>query len=125
MLVIERSYEPVPVPKEALQEALQELRAPDGMTSNDNDADRLPDVYPPFGDFFPSTDSTLWVLRDLSGDAMGLDVFQPDGQYLGQVDTPVNLRRLTIRLITHDRIYATETDDLGVQRVLILRIERP
>jgi hypothetical protein len=55
---------------------------------------------------------------------LGLDVFTEDGTYLGQVDIEGDLTRLTLRLITEEAVYAVETDELGVEQVVVFRIER-
>jgi hypothetical protein len=55
---------------------------------------------------------------------LGLDVFTEDGTYLGQVDIEGDLTRLTLRLSTEEAVYAVETDELGVEQVVVFRIER-
>jgi hypothetical protein len=55
---------------------------------------------------------------------LGLNVFTEDGTYLGQVDIEGDLTRLTLRLITEEAVYAVETDELGVEQVVVFRIER-
>jgi hypothetical protein len=124
LLVIERSYEPIPVSDRARALALEQLRPPEGTTSNDNDPARLESVYPPFRSVHLSTDGSIWVLRDLEHELMGLDVFREDGIYLGQVSVAGELTRLSLRLITHEFIYAVETDDLGVPKLVVFRVDR-
>ena len=116
---------PVPVSDSARDHALEALRPPDGMSSNDNDPSRLPTVYPPFRSIHLATDGNVWVLRDLGGDTLGLDVFAESGTYLGQADMTGNLGRLSIALITDEILYAVESDDLGVQTLVLFAIERP
>jgi hypothetical protein len=55
---------------------------------------------------------------------LGLNVFTEDGTYLGQVDIEGDLTRVTLRLITEEAVYAVETDELGVEQVVVFRIER-
>lgn len=124
VLVIKREYEPVPVSAAALATAAEALIPPEGMTSDDNDADRLPSVHAPFEDFFPATDSTLWVRR-AAANGQVFDVFDAKGRYLGVPEMGIDAADLQPRLITHDRVYAVLEDELGVQRIIVLRIERP
>lgn len=124
LLVIEREYEPVPVSTAALATAAEALVPPEGMLSDDNDADRLASVHPPFEDYFPATDGTLWVRR-ATADGQVFDVFDAEGRYLGVPELPMDAADLEPRLITHERVYAVVEDELEVQRILILRIERP
>ncbi|TVP60407.1 MAG: hypothetical protein EA351_00685 [Gemmatimonadales bacterium] len=124
LLAVERAYEPVPVPSHVRAEALTELEPPEGMRSSDNDPDRIPANYPGFNTFYPSTDGSLWVRRQVDGGLEALDVFDPDGIYLGQVDFPSDMSGFRINLITEDRIYGVGTDDLDVPAVVVLRIQR-
>jgi hypothetical protein len=125
VLIVERSYEPIPTSPDALRLAAEELVPPEGMSSTDNDPGRIPTVQPPFNDFFPATDSTLWVRRTIDGDSVVFDVFDPAGRYLGVPASSVPVGDLRIRLITRDWMYAVVEDELEVESVLFLRIERP
>jgi hypothetical protein len=125
LLLIERSYDPVAVPPGERAEALEGLRPPEGVTLVDYDLESVPHVYPPFDSFLPASDGTLWVRRDVGQAGTSFDVFDVQGFYLGQVDTSAELSWYGLRLITADRLYAVEADELGVQSVVILRIERP
>lgn len=125
LLMIEREFEPVPASTEVLALAAEELVPPEGMTSNDNDRSRLPDVRPPFEDFFPATDGVLWVRRAFASDSVGFDVFAADGRYLGRPETVLDVADLRIALVTPDRIYAVARDEMDVQSVVIFRIEKP
>jgi hypothetical protein len=125
VLIVERSYEPIPTSPDALRLAAEELVPPEGMSSTDNDPGRIPTVQPPFNDFFPATDSILWVRRTIDGDSVVFDVFDPAGRYLGVPASSVPVGDLRIRLITRDWMYAVVEDELEVESVLLLRIERP
>jgi hypothetical protein len=125
LLIIERDYEPVPASAEALAEAREQMVPPDGMSSEDNDPGRIPGVYPPFESYHVATDGSLWVTRQGADGAHDLDVFTPDGIYLGAVESDVDLAGVRVGLITADRVHLVERDDLDVQYVRILRIQRP
>lgn len=125
LLIIERDYTPVAASEEVLRTAREQLVAPEGMSSSDNDPARIPSVHPPFDRYHVGTDGSLWVQRHIAGDSIALDVFDPHGLYLGEVETELDLGGLSVRLITPDRIVAVATDDLGVEYLLLLAIERP
>jgi hypothetical protein len=125
LLIIEREYEPIPASDDVLALAAEELLPPENMTSSDNDRSRLPDVRPPFEDYFAATDGTLWVRRAFAADSVGFDVFAADGRYLGMPESSVDVTDLRIALVTPERIYAVARDELDVESVLVLRIERP
>jgi hypothetical protein len=125
LLTLERAYEPIPVSSQVREAALTDLEPPEGLRSDDNDPDRIPEHYPAFNAFYPSTDGSLWVRRHSDGELEVLDVFGSDGIYLGPVEFPGDMSRFRVSHITEDRIYGIETDDLGVATVMVLRIERP
>lgn len=123
VLIIERAFEPVPVSAEGRRQAEEELEPGEGMTSNDNSASRLPSFHPPFEDFFAATDSTLWVRR-VVGEQQVFDVFDKEGRYLGVPETPGDAADLRIRYTTGEHMYAVVEDDLGVQSLVVFRIDR-
>lgn len=124
VLIIERDFKPVAVSAEARREAEEMLVPDEGMTGEDNAASRLPSVHPPFEDFFPATDSTLWVRR-VVGDQQAFDVFDGAGRYLGEAESPFDPADLQVRHVTVEYMYGVIEDDLGVQSLVVLRIIRP
>lgn len=96
----------------------------------------LPDALPAFAGLVGGPDGTIWVQGVLSIDSMpahypffdvlypgspAWEVFSRDGQYLGVINMP---RNFTLKKIRGDRIYGFETDELGLQRVVRLKINR-
>jgi hypothetical protein len=122
--LIERTYDPIPIPDSARRRALAELH-PDVTTSSAFREGQIPRVFPPFDAFHLSTDGTLWVRRNLRYGAAGFDVFSGDGRYLGQPEVPADLGSMRVQLITADHMYAVATDGLGVDYMVRLAIERP
>lgn len=122
--VIERVYDPVPVPDSVRQRAIAELD-PSVTTTDAFDEGQIPRVYPPFDAFYLSMDGTLWVRRSLEHGAAGFDVFSSDGRYLGQPEVPADLASMRIQLITANHVYAVATDSLGVNYVVRLAVQRP
>jgi hypothetical protein len=116
--IIERAAEPIPVPDSV------RARMREGLAEN-GEAPELPEAIPPFEEFYPSPDGTLWVRRRTGPSVHVLDVFDATGRYLGEAMTGVNLRRFSVQLVTPDALYGVLSDDLGVQYVVRVRIERP
>jgi len=52
------------------------------------------------------------------------DVFDPEGTYLGQLHTDVDVWRYAQLIIRGDNIYTVATDELDVQYVVRIRIIR-
>ena len=85
----------------------------------------MPRVYPPVDRFTIGTDGTLWVRRQLGDEAIGLDVFSSDGIYLGEAVVPPDFAQMSIRYAGRDWLYGVFTDDLDVQYVVRLEVQRP
>lgn len=125
LLVIERDYEPIPIPASVRDEAIRDFRR-DGMTPEGGfDPNDVPRFYPAFESFQTGPDGALWVWRQLAEGEVGLDVFTPDGRYLGQAQTPADFDRMTIHTITRDHLYGIVRDELDVPYVVRLGIRRP
>lgn len=126
LLVVERPYEPVPIPDSIRARELDDLDRFEGLTLETGfDLDDVPRVFPPFDRFTVASDGTLWVRRQLEGGMYGVDVFALDGRFLGPVDVPPDFGRMTIHEITPDYMYGTARDDLDVQYVVRLAIVKP
>ena len=52
------------------------------------------------------------------------DVFDGEGRYLGQPEVPARLVSMSVQLITEDRMYVIDSDELGVDYVVRLDILR-
>ncbi|MEX0893736.1 MAG: 6-bladed beta-propeller [Gemmatimonadota bacterium] len=116
--IIERAVEPIPVP-DSVRTRWSETMA------GSADVPELPDVIAPFQTVFPAPDGTLWVRRQTGPRSYVLDVFDAAGRYLGEAMADVALSRFGVQLVTSDALYGTMSDDLGVQYVVALRIEKP
>jgi len=120
--VVERDWDPVPVTEREVEEhpTLAGLRE-EGVTP---DLSRIPDVKPAFRALRADGEGYLWVATHhparSEGDA-SVDLFDPDGRYLGVLELPFDLRRAAIR---HGRICGPEADELGVSRLVCLRSHR-
>ena len=98
--------------------------APDAPPPPPEAIDLVPRVYPPFDRFHRAWDGTLWVRRRLGDGIDGFDVFDREGRYLGQPEVPAGLDSMSVRLITADRMYVIDADELGVDYVVRLEIVR-
>jgi len=86
--------------------------------------DLVPRVYPPFEDFHLSRDGSLWVRRNLGDGVVGVDVIDREGRYLGQPEVPAGFANMSVRLITGNRMYVIDSDEMGVDYVVRLEIVR-
>ena len=128
--VIERAYDPVRVQDAELDSALARL---DGFRSRGGTVDpsRIPRVKPAFQALFVGEDGRLWTHLHTAGDALNpgppvtfLDVFSPDGVHLGMARGRSRLDPDIPPTFTRTHVYAVPADDLGVQYVVRLRVER-
>lgn len=124
LVIMERPYEPVPVPDSVRAREIAELRRERLRLAEGFDPADIPRVYPPFDRLSIATDGTLWVRRQLEDGAYGLDVFAPDGRFLGAVEPPPGFGRMLIHHVTPDYMYGRATDALDVPYVVRLAIHR-
>ncbi|MCG6957693.1 MAG: hypothetical protein LJF04_17015 [Gemmatimonadetes bacterium] len=147
-LRIERAYEPLPVAageKEAAEQSIIKnfRRMAPGWKWN---GPGIPDQKPPFGSLMAGLDGRIWVQVPQTGveeenpdydpkdpDSMPtrwrqpvvLDVFLPDGTYLGDVQTPKDFSLYPTPVFKADTVWAVTRDDLGVQRVVRFHVQHP
>lgn len=125
MRIVERAYAPVPVTAEELDESLRQFReGPLASAGVEVDRSRIPEHHPAFERYMTDPTGNLWVLREVGDGAKGWDVFDPEGRYLGEVRSEVDVSRLTVHEITDDAVYGVLRDELDVQSVVRLRIAR-
>ena len=89
----------------------------------ERDEDALPDTYPAFSDIIEAEDGHLWVLRSTMPSESELDVFDPDGRYLGAITS--NLSTLTHPFIGSGYLIGVSVDSLDVQYVEVYRVIKP
>ena len=130
---IVRQYEPVAI-SDAMRVAgveavLLNVRLDRGLRSARRPSEKamrvVPHVYPPFQSFSRSRDGTLWVRRYIADGVQSFDIFDHEGRLLGQPELPAGFGSMSVRLITEDRMYVVDTDELGVDYVVRLEIVRP
>jgi len=148
LLKIRKVFEPVPVA--AGEKAEEEAAAIRNMRYTDPNwrwnGETIPDVKPPFSNFYAGDDGTIWVsvhqpaervedpfydptdpdaLPNEWREPILFDVFDEDGRYLGAVRAPDGLSRYPQPVFTRDWVLATVRDEYDVQRVVMFRVEIP
>jgi hypothetical protein len=129
--VIERSSGPTRIVGRAKEEAARssERRMRSMGLSGHVDRSSIPDDYPRFEDLWVDGRGDRWVVPyahdRVSPLLRELGVFGPGGRYLGRVRPPAPMERHEpVPVFRGDDLYAVTEDDLGVQYVVRLRIER-
>jgi sugar lactone lactonase YvrE len=121
--VVEREYEPVPVTAAERDEVLGRLK---WFTDQGGrvDPSRIPGEKPAFTGIFPDERGYLWVFPSVPAGTEGttLDVFDPEGRYLGAVRTEARLATFQPMLVRGDHFYAVVADELDVPYVVRYRI---
>jgi hypothetical protein len=88
------------------------------------DRSRVPDRKPAFRGLFEDEDHYLWVWPHLpAGVPDALDLFDPEGRYLGGVPTRVPVSMMPRPVVRGDRFLAVVRDDLDIQYVVRFRVE--
>ena len=143
---IERDHEPVPVTRGEKSE--EEARTTRNMRFTEPgwrwNGPPIPDVKPPFRDIFVGRDGRIWVqvhqaavevedpdydptdpdsVEDRWREPVAFDVFREDGTYEGRVATDLGFGLYPTPVFGETHVWATTTDDLGVERVVRFRIE--
>lgn len=120
--IVERLFRPAPVTAADREEALAGL---DWFTAQGGKVDpaRIPSAKPAIHSLFTDPDGYLWVQPVTTAEDQGhlVDLFDPDGCYLGELRLPFKLGYFP-PLIIGDRLYAITQDELQVQYVVRARI---
>lgn len=82
----------------------------------------MPERLPAWNSLVIADAGEIWARRFAirGGETVPRDVFGADGNYLGQVEVPANLR---IQHIAEGRLTVVSTDDLGVERVEVYELQ--
>lgn len=125
LLVIEKPFEPISIPDSIRAREIEGLHREGYTIEEAFDPDDVPRRYPPFDRYLVDGEGTLWVFRHGEGGAQALDVFAPDGRFLGPVDPPPGLEDMLIQRVTPDHMYGLLRDELDVPYVVRLAILKP
>lgn len=124
--------------RDALASAWEDAGVPSAAAAQMRESIEFEEHWPALAALLSGPEGTIWVQRvdpetalDLD-DFMDLQSFQPgspawdvfdaEGRYLGVVDMP---ERFTPSRILEAHVYGIHRDELGVPRVLRLRLDRP
>jgi hypothetical protein len=121
----QREYTPVPIPSRIRRDSIESFRQEGRIALDGVDEDRVPEVYPPFDNYFVGTDGVLWVRRSAENGAAALDLFGSDGEYRGEVAVPRDFERIRVEHATAEALFGVFHDDLGVSYAVRLRIVPP
>jgi hypothetical protein len=120
--IVERAFRPAPVTAADREEALAIL---EGFTSQGGKVDpaRIPSTKSAIHSLFTDPDGYLWVQPVTTKEDQGrlVDLFDPDGRYLGELRLPFRLGYFP-PLVIGDRLYAITQDELEVPYVVRARI---
>jgi hypothetical protein len=119
--IVEKEYEPIPVTRAERGEALdQEFYRDMAEQGADIDPEIIPPFRPAWTSFTVDREGYLWVVPQIPDSmATALDVFDPEGRYLGRriVSAPIQ-GASPGPVIRGQHLYAVTRDELGVQYVL-------
>jgi hypothetical protein len=122
---ITREYEPLPVTDEDREQARENL---DWFLDQGGQADwsKLPDTKPAARSFFFDDEGDVWVERVTAEGTGGsaFDVFDPDGRFLGTVNTPFQLSG-SDPIIRDDTLWGITRDALDVPYIVRAAIVKP
>jgi len=122
--IVERDYEQQPLPgdqRDSVREAVDQIRA-SARGRIDMDVPRYQRI---FDRMIVDDRGYLWILLS-SGPAAQkttIDVFDPEGRYLGGVETPYRVEPRPPPVIRGDRIAFVTKDSLDVARIVTARIQ--
>lgn len=113
--------ERLPVTGVDLDEARERLSSFE-QAGGEIDLSKIPDEKPYFSDFTFADDGTLWVELETEAEFEGqrYDLFDPEGRYLGRLETPYALQRPIVR---NGIVYAVVRDEFDVPYVVRARLE--
>jgi hypothetical protein len=124
LLVIERMWEPVKLSDDEQTTASEWLR--NVARGVDTRRVRIPDTKPAFTAIYVDELGYVWVQpsQEQRESYAELDIFAPNGAYLGRVSAPDRISLREAFLVRSGHLYSVVHDDLGVPYVTRYRIDR-
>jgi hypothetical protein len=127
--IVTRTHTPVrvtPAEADSVREGMQSVIASFGESVRVEGDLGAPDHKPAFQAFLVDPEGHLWVEPSRApGEPRTLEVFRPDGAYLGRVPIDPGLQLVGVRpFFRGDALYAVVNDELDVPQVVRYRIER-
>ncbi|HEV2148996.1 MAG TPA: 6-bladed beta-propeller [Longimicrobiaceae bacterium] len=122
--IVERPFTPVAVSSNEKDEAVKNLK---WFTDQGGkiDPSRIPGKKPAFTGFQVDEEGYLWVWPAVAEGEEGsvIDVFDPEGRYLGQIRSEAKIGARGRFVVRGDRLYTVVTDELEVPYVVRYRIQ--
>ncbi len=124
--ILERDYDPLPVGNDD-REAVRDRFTRFGEQVTNEIIARIPDVKPAFESFVVDDQGYVWVMQtsateqDLSVRGIRFDVFDPEGRYLGAVQTDVG--RMPAPRIIGNQLVGVTRDEYDTPYVVLYHIE--
>lgn len=120
-------FEPMPIPPSiadsAVEAAAERATRPELRRAIEGEArNRMPPVYPAVSLLILGADHRIWLGLRRTGEGRPWLVLSPDGDPEGRVVLAANQ---TIRVADDQRLWVVESDELGVQSVVRLRVLPP
>ncbi len=119
---IERAIERLPVSGEERQNAIAGITERAGTTSG-IDFGRIPDVKPYYKRFLVDDLGYLWVWRTTASDSASFDIFDPEGRFLGSLDTNARINPYAPIDLRTSSLTVTESDELDVPVIVCFAID--
>lgn len=123
---VTRPFEPLPVTRADVEEAMEGL---EWFTSQGGRVDRsaIPETKPGAEELFVDDEGNVWVFPVTERDEEGrvLDVFDPEGRWLGRVRLPFPLSDGPVPLVRDGVLYGVTENELEVPFVVRARVEKP
>ena len=121
-----REFTPLPVTEAEKEQAHEDLEWFIREYGGTVDWSEIPDHKPATEDFFFDNEGNIWVVPVAAADKEWrvVEIFDPEGRYLGRVDLPFRLAR-PYPVIRNDMMYAVIQDEMEVPYVVRARIEKP
>ena len=114
------AYRPQPIPRN-VRDSIASAAQRSSMPSRRATADRIPESYPPLSRIIAGRDNTTWLeLFTPSGDRTWL-MLDAQGTLAGRLTVP---RNIDLKVASRETIWATETDDDGLQHIVRFRVSR-
>jgi hypothetical protein len=123
---VTRAFTPLPVTDAEMEAERSELE-PFIRAGGNVDWSKIPRTKPATVHFFIDDEGNLWVMPETAPEEEGrlLDVFAPDGRFLGTVRLPFVPEMAPLPLIHNSTFYCETKDELGVSYVVRARIVKP
>jgi len=121
-----RDFTPLPVTDSEMETTRSELES-FVQAGGDVDWSKIPHTKPATRDFFLDDEGNLWIMPETPPEDAGvlLDVFAPDGLFLGTVRLPFEIELTPLPLIRNSTLYCVTKDELGVSYVVRADIVKP